>query len=73
MNQDIKILLIGAVGIGFFAWMLLNAPAFGQIVSSSTQGYGNVVKALQPSGPNAGGYNPTGGNLGTGSSYGMMA
>lgn len=48
MSKDVKMLILAAVGIGFFAWGLAYSQQFGQLVSSSTQGYGNVVKALEP-------------------------
>lgn len=48
MNKDVKILIVGAIGIGFFAWALTYADKFNTLVTSTTQGYGNVVKALEP-------------------------
>lgn len=73
MSKDVKMLLVAAVGIGFFAWGLTYASQFGQLVSSTTTGYGNVVRALEPS--------TMGGNVGantslagfSGSSPGMLA
>jgi hypothetical protein len=58
LSKDIKLLLLAGVGIGFFAWALAYSQQFGQLVSSSTEGYGNVVRALEP--PNmSGGFNAT--------------
>lgn len=50
MSKDIKMLLLAGVGIGFFAWGLMYSQQFGQLVSASTNGYGNVVRALEPPG-----------------------
>jgi hypothetical protein len=70
VSGDVRILIVGAVGIGIFAWALLNAGPFGQLVSSSTQGYGNIVRALQPA--QGVGYNSTGGNTGVGYTGGAV-
>ena len=48
MSKDIKLLLLAAVGLGFFAWGLAYSKQFGNLVGSTTTGYGNVVKALEP-------------------------
>lgn len=72
MSKDVKLLILAAVGIGFFAWGLAYAPAFGQLVSSSTNGYGNVVRALEP--PSMGGSSFGSQPMGmTGQSPGMLA
>jgi hypothetical protein len=69
MSKDIKLLLLAGVGIGFFAWALAYSNQFGTLVGSTTQGYGNVVKALEPP-SGAGGFNPSGAITGTGYSGG---
>lgn len=61
MSKDVKMLLVAAVGLGFFVWGLAYASQFGQLVSSTTQGYGNVVRALEPP--------PGSGALGSGAGF----
>lgn len=48
MSKDVKLLLLAGVGIAFFAWGLAYSQQFGNLVTSATSGYGNVVKALEP-------------------------
>jgi len=74
MSKDVKLLLLAAVGLGFFAWGLAYSGAFGNLVNAGTSGYGNVVHALEP--PASAlqqasqiSYNP---NYGTGTSIGSV-
>ncbi len=73
MSKDIKLLLLAGVGIAFFAWALKFAGPFGQLVNSTTSGYGNVVKALEPPTGYTAGYNEGGANIPTGYSPGSAA
>lgn len=72
MSKDIKLLLLAGVGIGFFAWALAYSNQFATLVGSTTQGYGNVVKALGPGG-SPGAFQSTGGVTAGGYSPGTPA
>jgi hypothetical protein len=48
MSQDVRLLLVAAVGIGVLAWCVSYSSQIGNLVTTSTTGYGNIVKALEP-------------------------
>lgn len=48
MSSDVRLLIMAAIGLGFFAWALSYSSQFGTLVSSTTGGYSNVVRALEP-------------------------
>lgn len=48
MSKDIKLLLLAGVGVAFLAWGVAYYQQFGALVGTTTSGYGNVIRALEP-------------------------